>query len=124
MHDYELTKERREREKAQVLLRFRTFAKRSTWKKARMQAKTAEAVRILKARQPTRIMIAIGSEDRWHLQLALRRFMRDNFYTNGQSWPGYSCKGALFSTCLLDELPKEKPVAWLETAIQPSDLLH
>jgi hypothetical protein len=27
---------------------------------------------ILKAREPARIMIAIGSENRWHLQLAQR----------------------------------------------------
>jgi hypothetical protein len=36
MHDYELTKEGREQEKVKVLMRFRTFAKRSTWKKARI----------------------------------------------------------------------------------------
>jgi hypothetical protein len=33
------------------------------------RAKTDEVVVILKAREPARIMIAIGSEDRWHLQL-------------------------------------------------------
>lgn len=36
MHDHELTKERREREKTEVLKRFRSFAKRSTWKKSRI----------------------------------------------------------------------------------------
>jgi hypothetical protein len=36
MQDHKLTRERREREKAEALMRFRTFAKRSTWKKARM----------------------------------------------------------------------------------------
>ena len=36
MHDYKLTRERREREKAEVLMRFRTFAEGSTWKKARI----------------------------------------------------------------------------------------
>ena len=36
MQDYKLTRERREREKAETLMRFRTFAKRSTWKKARI----------------------------------------------------------------------------------------
>jgi Homeodomain-like domain len=36
MHDHELTKERREREKAEVLKRFRSFAKRSTWKKSQV----------------------------------------------------------------------------------------
>ena len=36
------------------------------------RAKTDQVVVILKAREPARIMIAIGSEDRWHLQLAQR----------------------------------------------------
>jgi hypothetical protein len=36
MHDCKLTREYREREKAEVLMRFRTFAERSTWKKARI----------------------------------------------------------------------------------------
>jgi Homeodomain-like domain len=36
MHDYKRTRERREREKIETLMRFRTFAKRSTWKKARI----------------------------------------------------------------------------------------
>jgi hypothetical protein len=36
MHNYKLTRERREREKTETLMRFRTFAKRSTWKKARI----------------------------------------------------------------------------------------
>jgi len=35
-------------------------------------AKKDEVVLILKAREPARIMIAIGAEDRWHLQLAQR----------------------------------------------------
>ena len=33
-------------------------------------AKNDAVVVILKAREPARIMIAIGKEDRWHLQLA------------------------------------------------------
>ncbi|MBV8417385.1 MAG: helix-turn-helix domain-containing protein [Verrucomicrobia bacterium] len=36
MHDHELTKELREREKAEVLKHFRSFAKRSAWKKSRI----------------------------------------------------------------------------------------
>jgi hypothetical protein len=36
MHDYNLRKEQREREKAEVLMRFRNFADQSTWKKARI----------------------------------------------------------------------------------------
>jgi hypothetical protein len=35
-------------------------------------AKKDEVLVILKAREPARIMIAIGAEDRWHLQLAQR----------------------------------------------------
>jgi hypothetical protein len=33
-------------------------------------AKANQVVVILKAREPARIMIAIGAEERWHLQLA------------------------------------------------------
>jgi hypothetical protein len=50
------------------------------------QAKTDQVVVILKAREPARIMIAIGSEDRWHLQLAQRWIMQYNFYINDQRW--------------------------------------
>jgi len=50
------------------------------------QAKTDEVVVVLKAREPARIMIAIGSEDRWHLQLAQRWITQYNFYINDQRW--------------------------------------
>ena len=50
------------------------------------RAKTDEVVVILKAREPARIMIAIGSEDRWHLQLAQRWIVQYNFYINDQRW--------------------------------------
>jgi len=50
------------------------------------QAKTDEVVVILKARELARIMIAIGSEDRWHLQLAQRWIVQYNFYINDQRW--------------------------------------
>src|ERR1700682_602952 len=50
------------------------------------QAKTDEVVVILKAREPARIMIAIGSEERWHLQLAQRWIVQYNFYINEQRW--------------------------------------
>src|ERR1700737_3871118 len=42
-------------------------------------AKKDEVVVILKAREPARIMIAIGAEDRWHLQLAQRWIVQYNF---------------------------------------------
>ena len=50
------------------------------------RAKTDQVVAILKAREPARIMIAIGAEDRWHLQLAQRWIVQYNFYINDQHW--------------------------------------
>jgi len=41
---------------------------------------------ILKAREPARIMMAIGAQDRWHLQLAQRWIVQYNFYINDQRW--------------------------------------
>jgi hypothetical protein len=41
---------------------------------------------ILKAREPARIMMAIGAQDRWHLQLAQRWIVQYNFYINDQHW--------------------------------------
>jgi len=49
-------------------------------------AKKDEVVVILKAREPARIMIAIGAEDRWHLQLAQRWIVQYNFYISDQRW--------------------------------------
>jgi len=49
-------------------------------------AKADELVVILKAREPARIMNAIGSEERWHLQLAQRWIVQYNFYINDQRW--------------------------------------
>jgi hypothetical protein len=49
-------------------------------------AKADEVVVILKAREPARIMIAIGSEEHWHLQLAQRWIGQYNFYINDQRW--------------------------------------
>jgi hypothetical protein len=49
-------------------------------------AKNDAVVVILKAREPARIMIAIGAEDRWHLQLAQRWIVQYNFYLNDQRW--------------------------------------
>src|SRR6516225_3841573 len=36
--------------------------------------------------KPARIMIAIGAEDRWHLQLAQRWIVQYNFYINDLNW--------------------------------------
>ena len=71
MHDYKLTRERREREKAEVLMRFRTFAERSTWKKARLSRELG---------------VSLSTIDRWlhghdkimlASMLEIRRFLRE-----------------------------------------------
>ena len=53
-------------------------------------AKNDRVVVILKAREPARIMIAIGAQDRWHLQLAARWIVQYNFYINDQASPARS----------------------------------
>ena len=52
------------------------------------RAKPDQVVAILKAREPARIMTAIGSakEDRWHLQMAQRWVIQYNFYLNDARW--------------------------------------
>jgi hypothetical protein len=52
------------------------------------RAKPDEVVVILKAREPARIMIAIGNpkDDRWHLQFAQRWITQYNFYVNDRHW--------------------------------------
>ncbi|MFZ0591228.1 MAG: hypothetical protein WAM39_12145 [Bryobacteraceae bacterium] len=52
------------------------------------RAEPDQVVAILKAREPARIMIAIGSqkENRWHLQIAQRWVMQYNFYVNDKQW--------------------------------------
>jgi hypothetical protein len=51
-------------------------------------AKPDQVVAILKAREPARIMTAIGSakENRWHLQMAQRWVVQYNFYINDARW--------------------------------------
>ena len=41
---------------------------------------------IVKGREPARILIAIGKEDRWHLQYARRWVIQYNFYLNDADW--------------------------------------
>ena len=48
--------------------------------------KKDKVVVILKAREPARIMVAIGAEERWHLQLVQRWIVQYNFYINDQRW--------------------------------------
>ncbi len=52
------------------------------------KAKPDQVVAILKAREPARIMTAIGSakENRWHLQMAQRWVVQYNFYINDARW--------------------------------------
>ncbi len=52
------------------------------------RAQPDEVVVILKAREPARIMIAIGNkqDNRWHLQLAQRWVVQYNFYVNDRHW--------------------------------------
>jgi hypothetical protein len=52
------------------------------------KAKPNQVVAILKAREPARIMIAIGNkkDDRWHLQMAQRWIVQYNFYVNDERW--------------------------------------
>jgi hypothetical protein len=51
-------------------------------------AKPDEVVAVVKAREPARIMIAIGDKaaNRWHLQFAQRWVVQYNFYVNDQRW--------------------------------------
>ena len=51
-------------------------------------AKPDQVVVILKAREPARIMTAIGDKkvNRWHLQIADRWVVQYNFYVNDQRW--------------------------------------
>src|ERR1700680_5296210 len=46
------------------------------------------SVAIVKAREPARIMIAIGDKaaNRWHLQFAQRWVVQYNFYVNDREW--------------------------------------
>jgi hypothetical protein len=52
------------------------------------RAKPGAVAVILKAREPARIMIAIGDKavNRWHLQIAKRWVVQYNFYVNDHDW--------------------------------------
>ena len=52
------------------------------------RAKPGAVAVILKAREPARIMIAIGDKaaNRWHLQIAERWVVQYNFYVNDRDW--------------------------------------
>jgi hypothetical protein len=52
------------------------------------KAQPDQVVAILKAREPARILVAIGKkkENRWHLELAQRWVIQYNFYVNDARW--------------------------------------
>ncbi len=50
------------------------------------RAKDDQVVVILKAREPARIMTAIGADERWHLQMAQRWVEQYNFYLRDRWW--------------------------------------
>jgi hypothetical protein len=63
------------------------------------RAKADQVVVILKAREPARIMTAIGDKrtNRWHLQIADRWIVQYNFYINRRSLP---CHPPRHARCL------------------------
>jgi hypothetical protein len=50
------------------------------------EAKPDDVVAIIKAREPARILIAIGAEDSWHYEYALRWVVHYNIYLNDARW--------------------------------------
>jgi hypothetical protein len=50
------------------------------------RADADQVVVILKAREPARILIAIGKDDRWHLEYARRWVIQHNFYLLDREW--------------------------------------
>ena len=76
-------------------------------------AKNDAVVVILKAREPARIMIAIGAQDRWHLQLAQRWIVQYNFYIN----PSFSTGG------VDDPGNRSRTISWSKGLPHKSDIL-
>jgi hypothetical protein len=62
------------------------------------RARPDAVVVVLKAREPARILIAVGNSkaNRWHLQIANRWVTQYNFYINDQRWDG--CSSAFVPT--------------------------
>ena len=71
MHDYKPRKEQREREKAEVLMRFRNFADQSTWKKARISRELGVSVSTLDRWLDGHNKILLAS------MLEIRRFLQE-----------------------------------------------
>ena len=50
------------------------------------RARPDEVVAIIKAREPARLMIAIGKDNNWHLEMKQRWVEQYNFYVNDRDW--------------------------------------
>ena len=50
------------------------------------RAQADQIVVILKAREPARILVAIGKDDRWHLEYKRRWVIQYNFYLRDRDW--------------------------------------
>src|SRR5919106_6160167 len=60
------------------------------------RAEPDAVVAILRAREPGRLLIAIGNkrDNRWHLQFAQRWVVQYNFYVNDRAWGRMFCGSA------------------------------
>ena len=76
------------------------------------RAKPDAIVVILKAREPARIMTAIGDKiaNRWHLQFAQRWVIQYNFYINDRNW-GRMFVRVSVPAILRPYLPQPAPLA-------------
>lgn len=50
------------------------------------QAQPEDIVAIIKAREPSRILVSIGADDRWHLEYSRRWVIHYNIYLNDSRW--------------------------------------
>jgi hypothetical protein len=76
------------------------------------RAKHDEVVVILKAREPARIMTAVGDSEtnRWHLQIANRWVVQYNFYIDDRRW-GRMFVRIFLSSVLRSRLPQSASLA-------------
>ena len=77
------------------------------------RAEPDQVVAILKAREPARIMIAIGNkkENRWHLQMAQRWVMQYNFYVNDKQWGRMFVRGLPSPSVFCARVPEPASLA-------------
>src|SRR5580704_14839340 len=76
-------------------------------------AKPDAIVVILKAREPARIMTAIGDKvaNRWHLQFAQRWVIQYNFYINDRNWGRMFVRVCPYLPFSAPYLPQPAPLA-------------